>query len=113
MKIDFKKILFFVIIIAVIVAVALLIKPEAPQPEPVISPSPQVTQVPDEKPVLSRVDEILGSMTLREKRYQMFIVASDMLAGEDNVQSLTPALKERLETFPVGGLVYFSENISS
>ncbi|MBQ9097014.1 MAG: glycoside hydrolase family 3 protein [Clostridia bacterium] len=113
MKIDFKKILFFVIIIAVIVAVALLIKPEAPQPEPVISPSPQVTQVPDEKPVLSRVDEILGSMTLREKLYQMFIVAPDMLAGEDNVQSLTPALKERLETFPVGGLVYFSENISS
>ena len=113
MKINFKKILFFVIIIAIIVVVALLAKPEAPQPEPVISPSPQVTDAPTKTPELSRADEILAEMTLREKLYQMFIVTPDMLAGEKYVTSVTPGLKEGIETFPVGGIVYFSENIKS
>ena len=116
MKTNFKRLLFFVIIIAVIVTVVLLVKPGAPQSEPVISPSPQVTDVPAEpekNPISSRADEILAGMTLREKLYQMFIVTPDKLAGENSVQSLTPALKERLETFPVGGIIYMSENVSS
>ena len=116
MKTNFKKLLFFVIIIAVIIAAVFLIKPALQQTNPDVSPSPVPTGMPDvteETPVLSRADEILSEMTLREKLYQMFIVTPDMLAGETGVQSMTPALKEGLETFPVGGIIYMGENVST
>lgn len=116
MKTNFKKLLFFVIIIAVIAAAVLLIKPAPQKADPIVSPSPVPTQsavVPEENPVLSRADEILSEMTLREKLYQMFIVTPDMLAGEKYVKNMTPALKEGLETFPVGGMIYMGENVSS
>ncbi len=115
MKTNFKKILFFVIIIAIIAALVLIIKPAPKQADPIVSPSPEPTPsavVPEENPVLSRADEILSGMTLREKLYQMFIVTPDMLAGEKGVKSMTPALKEGLETFPVGGIIYMGENVS-
>ena len=112
MKINFKKLLLFVIIIATIALTAILVKLDAPPAEPTVSPAPEPTQsavVPEENPVLSRADEILAGMTLREKLYQMFIVTPDMLAGETGVKSMTPALKEGLETFPVGGIIYMGE----
>jgi len=115
MKINFKKLLLFVIIIATIALTAILVKLDAPPAEPTVSPAPEPTQsavVPEENPVLSRADEILAGMTLREKLYQMFIVTPDMLAGETGVKSMTPALKEGLETFPVGGIIYMGENVS-
>lgn len=117
MRINLKKIILFVIIIAAVVA-AVCLKPGISPANPAeTSPAPSPS-IPAETPLVqdpaqSRADEILKTMTLREKLYQMFIVTPDMLSGEKGVQSMTSALKDGLETFPVGGIIYFSENISS
>lgn len=58
-----------------------------------------------------KTKEILGEMTLEEKVYQMFIVKPEMLTGYDVVNASTRITKGKLEEYPVGGLIYFSDNI--
>ncbi len=62
---------------------------------------------------LAKAEEILATMTLREKLYQMFIVAPESLAGTGTVQSATSALKGGIEKYPVGGIIYFKDNFVS
>lgn len=66
----------------------------------------------------------LSGMTLREKVGQLFIVRPDALdpaqtqdriddADAAGVTALTDAMRETLETYPVGGVVLFGKNIES
>lgn len=55
--------------------------------------------------------ERLAEMTLEEKVYQMFIVTPEALTGYDVVNASTEITKGWLEKYPVGGLVYFADNI--
>lgn len=58
-----------------------------------------------------KAEEILAEMTLEEKVYQMFIVTPEDLTGYDVVNASTSITKGKLEKYPVGGLIYFADNI--
>ena len=75
-------------------------------------------EVPEEEDVFVDVadhektaEEILAEMTLEEKVYQMFIVTPEALTGYDVVNASTQITKGWLEKYPVGGLIYFADNI--
>ena len=59
----------------------------------------------------SKAQTLLDSMTLEEKVYQLFYVTPEILTGKDPVTLAGDATKTALESYPVGGLVYFSQNL--
>lgn len=63
-------------------------------------------------PLAQRQTEILSEMTLEEKVAQLFIVTPDALTGINAMQSGGEALKTAFLQYPVGGLIYFKENLS-
>ncbi len=86
-------------------------EPES-ESEPVPEPEPEPE--PSEEELLDiRAQEILDSMTLNEKIYQLFFVTPKLLTGEENVTELSYLMKETLNKKPVGGIVLFKENIIS
>ncbi len=82
------------------------------EPEPV--PEPETEPKLTEEELLDlRCQEILDTMTLDEKIYQLFFVTPKLLTGEENVTELSDLMKETLDKKPVGGIVLFKENIIS
>ena len=84
---------------------------------------PTQTAPPATEPPLSPAERLLSSMTLREKVGQLFIIRPDALdlsldsadidnSRGDGVTVLTDSLSETLNTYPVGGFVLFSKNIT-
>lgn len=69
---------------------------------------PPTTEPPTEAQVVLDVD-----MTLEEKIYQMFIVTPEALTGVGQVQSAGDSTSAALAEKPVGGLIYFSDNLRS
>ncbi|MCR5104559.1 MAG: glycoside hydrolase family 3 [Eubacterium sp.] len=59
------------------------------------------------------VESILSKMSLHDKVCQMFIVTPESLTGVDQVTEAGDATKESYKQNPVGGLVYFSQNLES
>lgn len=59
----------------------------------------------------SYVDDILSDMTLEEKICQMFIVTPEELTGYDIVTESDEVVRLAVENMPVGGLIYFAENL--
>lgn len=55
--------------------------------------------------------ELLESMNLEEKVYQLFIVTPEELTGVSSATIAGEATREALSKKPVGGLVYFANNI--
>lgn len=53
----------------------------------------------------------LASMTTEEKVLQLFFITPEALTGVDEVYAAGAKTKEMLETYPVGGLVYFRQNL--
>lgn len=62
---------------------------------------------------LSAAEEQLAGMTLEEKIYQMFIVTPELLTDIYPVTAAGETTRIALEQQPVGGLIYFSENLVS
>ena len=58
-----------------------------------------------------KAEEILDSMTLEEKILQLFMVTPEALTGYDEVYAAGEATKAAIEQYPVGGIVYFSQNL--
>ena len=83
-----------------------------PTSEPTTEPTSEAT-----KPTLSveeeKALEMLSGMTLEEKVYQLFVVTPRTLTGFYGVDMAGPATQEALQNYPVGGIVYFGENIYS
>ena len=61
----------------------------------------------------AKVEELMQSMTLEEKVWQMFFVRPEDITGMGNVVQAGETTKTALENYPVGGFVYFSQNIES
>jgi beta-N-acetylhexosaminidase len=81
-----------------------------PNPTPTVKPTAIPTQAPTQEPVTA--EQILSSMTLEEKIYQMFIVTpEDLSVGQGSVTAYTDADMEFLKEHPVGGVIYFENNI--
>jgi len=63
---------------------------------------------------ISRADEIFEQMSLEEKVWQMFFVTpEDIIDGIDIAVQAGDATKNAIETYPVGGIIYFGQNIES
>jgi len=60
-----------------------------------------------------QVEEWLSSMSLEEKIAQMFIITPEALTGTDDVTAAGETTKSAYETYPVGGLIYFENNIQT
>lgn len=90
----------------VITEPVIMTAPPPPETEPETEPEP-------EHPKYSgNAQEILEQMTLEEKVYQMFIVTPEMLTGAEVVTACGERTRESLSQYPVGGLIYFDQNLS-
>ena len=58
-----------------------------------------------------KYDRIIAGMSLHEKICQMFIVTPESLTGYDVVTASGETTKNCLAEYPVGGLIYFSQNL--
>lgn len=83
---------------------AAALAPEAPRAQETPSAAAQSTQL---------AEQILGTMTLEEKLWQLFFVAPEALTGEDAVTESSDALQQALTEKPVGGVILFARNLIS
>lgn len=60
-----------------------------------------------------RAQEILSDMTLDQKLYQMMFVRPESLTGVGKAVRAGDATRKAMETMPVGGIIYFSQNFRS
>ena len=63
--------------------------------------------------VEARVETIAGSMSLEQKIAQLFVITPEALTGVDGVVNAGPVTREAFTAWPVGGLVYFENNLQS
>lgn len=56
---------------------------------------------------------MVEGMTLEEKIYQMFIIRPEALTGVDQVTAAGDMTKDAINDYPVGGLIYFDQNIET
>ena len=61
----------------------------------------------------STVEERLASMTLEEKAAQLFIITPEALTGYTQVTQSGEVTRKALEQYPVGGLIYFADNLQT
>lgn len=60
------------------------------------------------------VDEIINKMTLEEKVWQMFFVRPEDIVDNISIAiQAGTATEEALKKYPVGGIIYFSQNIEN
>lgn len=59
------------------------------------------------------IDEILANMPLEDKVSQLFFVRPEALTGVEVAVQASEVTKAALESYPVGGIVLFSENIEN
>ena len=59
------------------------------------------------------VQSLVMSMTLEEKVAGLFLITPEELTGVGKVVQAGPSTKEALAQYPVGGLIYSSENVQS
>ncbi|MBR0283354.1 MAG: glycoside hydrolase family 3 [Oscillibacter sp.] len=75
------------------------------EPAPVIEPEPA--------PV-SKAEKLLSEMSLREKALQLFIVFPEQLTGQtSSVTAAGDALRDGLQRYPVGGVLFDRGNMKS
>lgn len=66
-----------------------------------------------EKPENEEVSQCVEEMTLEDKVAQLFIITPEALTGIDDVQAAGESTAAAYDNYPVGGLVYFENNIDS
>lgn len=57
------------------------------------------------------IAKIISDMSLEEKVAQLFYITPESLTGVDVATAAGDTTKESLEKYPVGGIIYFSQNI--
>ncbi len=60
-----------------------------------------------------KIDTMISEMSLEEKVCQLFFITPESLTGTDVVTQAGDTTKACLEQYPVGGLIYFSQNIDT
>lgn len=60
-----------------------------------------------------RIQDIIAGMTLEEKAAQLFFVTPEGLTGVGQAIAAGETTQSSIEQIPVGGIVYFSQNIES
>lgn len=67
----------------------------------------------EEEKLMQEVESILADMTLEEKVYQLFIITPEALTGDKVVTAAGETTKRSMEKYPVGGLIYFAQNLKN
>lgn len=83
---------------------------EVPDGESSVMPSETQTT---EAVQTSAVQELLSSMTLEEKVWQMFIITPEQLTGVGCATQAGQTTAEAVAQMPVGGVIYFSQNLET
>lgn len=89
------------------------------EPDPTLEPSAtDATTTTESEPVEhiyegESVEEIIKNLTLEEKIWQMMFVTPENICGIGKVVQAGEATKNALQECPVGGLIYFGQNIES
>ena len=90
---------------------------EAPTTEPTTEatePSTEPTEPPTEAdPIEMAAQSLLETMSLEEKVCQMFFVSPTTLTGYAGATVAGKATRAALAEYPVGGIIYFGENVVS
>ncbi len=71
---------------------------------------PVHTPVPEKK---DPIKEKMESMTLKQKILQMFFVSPEQLTKGNTVTVYDETLENALNTYPVGGIIFFGDNIQN
>lgn len=71
------------------------------------------TEVSEEEELEKKIQAQISEMSLEKKIYQLFFVTPESLTGVDMVTQAGDATKAALEQYPVGGIIYFSQNIEN
>lgn len=88
---------------------------DAPTDVPTDAPTEPPTEAPTEPsdPSLEAAQSLLDTMSLHEKLCQMLFVTPETLTGSGYVDIAGELTRQSLETYPVGGIIYFSQNLQS
>ncbi len=76
-------------------------------------PTPEVPELTPEQLLEEDVNARIGVMTLEEKVAGLFLVTPEAITGVDNAVRAGESTRQALAKYPVGGLVYFGNNIQS
>lgn len=84
------------------------------EPETVIEEETStIEEYTDEELLDEIVEGCISEMSLEDKVAGLFIITPEALTGVDKAVKAGDGTKEALEKYPVGGLVYFKQNIQS
>ncbi|MCC8075946.1 MAG: glycoside hydrolase family 3 protein [Clostridiales bacterium] len=67
----------------------------------------------EEERLADEASKLLGSMELQEKIYQLFIVTQEQLTDVSVATESNDWTKTCIQNYPVGGIVYFEDNIQT
>lgn len=67
----------------------------------------------EEQSYESQAQALASLMTLEEKVAQLFFLTPEALTGVDSVTAAGPSTEAAYQDYPVGGIIYFSQNIYS
>lgn len=84
-------------------------EPPTPEPEPIPPEEPKAPTPTDQE----LAQALLQTMELREKVYQLFFVTPESLTGTGTVTMAGETTRQALKTYPVGGLIYFADNLQN
>lgn len=87
-------------------------EPEEPDPSPEEPAQEPEETTPEPGSAEEKAKAYLQTMTLEEKIWQMFLVTPDALTGKSPVQRAGEQTAAALAEKPVGGLIYFSSNLT-
>ncbi len=79
---------------------------------PVIRTDVEDAESADEELIKERVRAIIDGMDTGQKLYQLFVVTPEQLTGADRVTAASQTTLEMLAKRPVGGIIYFADNLT-
>lgn len=74
---------------------------------------PETTEYTEEELLEEVVNSCIEDMSLEDKVAGLFIVTPESITGVDKAIKAGDGTKEALEKYPVGGIIYFAQNIQS
>ncbi len=67
----------------------------------------------EEEALEAEVASLIGNMTLEEKVAQLFMITPEALTGYTKVTAASAVTQQALQTYPVGGIIFFEHNVVS
>ncbi len=84
-----------------------------PTPDPTPEPTPEVVEPTREERLDAYVGERIAQMPLEDKVAGLFVVRPEAITGVGTAVQAGDGTRQALEANPVGGLIYFDQNIQS